>query len=99
MKNLSPDEIASFPHKNVIVRALGMKDTVQVDVHVEQPVLGDLYLLCSDGLSGMIKDEDIAAIIEAEKDLDAMCEKLIGEANRNGGVDNITVVAVRVEAS
>jgi protein phosphatase len=99
MKNLSPDEIASFPHKNVIVRALGMKDTVQVDVHVEQPVLGDLYLLCSDGLSGMIKDDEIAAIAEAEKDMDVLCERLIGEANKNGGVDNITVVAVRVEAS
>ena len=60
MKNLSADEIASFPHKNVIVRALGMKDTVQVDVHVEEPVLGDVYLLCSDGLSGMVKDEEIS---------------------------------------
>ena len=99
MKHLSPDEIAAFPHKNVIVRALGMKDTVQVDVHVEQPVLGDVYLLCSDGLSGMVKDEEIAAIAESEKDLDALCERLIGEANKNGGVDNITVVAVRVEAA
>jgi serine/threonine protein phosphatase PrpC len=47
MKNLSPDEIAAFPHKNVIVRALGMKDTVQVDVHVDKPELGDLYIICS----------------------------------------------------
>jgi PPM family protein phosphatase len=98
MKNLTADEIASFPHKNVIVRALGMKDTVQVDVHVEEPVLGDVYLLCSDGLSGMVKDEEISAIATSENDLDVMCEKLIGEANKNGGVDNITVVAVRVEA-
>ena len=99
MKNLSADEIASFPHKNVIVRALGMKDTVQVDVHVEEPVLGDVYLLCSDGLSGMVKDEEISAIATSENDLDLMCEKLIAEANKNGGVDNITVVAVRVEAA
>jgi serine/threonine protein phosphatase PrpC len=99
MKNLSAEEIASFPHKNVIVRALGMKDTVQVDVHVEAPVLGDVYLLCSDGLSGMVKDEEIATIATDEEDLDKMCERLIGEANKNGGVDNITVVAVRVEAA
>ena len=99
MKHLSADEIAAFPHKNVIVRALGMKDTVQVDVHVEAPVLGDVYLLCSDGLSGMVKDEEISAIATSENDLDVMCEKLIGEANKNGGVDNITVVAVRVEAA
>src|SRR6266436_5671261 len=87
MKHLSPDEIAAFPHKNVIVRALGMKDTVQVDVHV----------ICSDGLSGMLKDEDIAEIATSERDLDVVCERLITTANKNGGLDNITVVAVRLE--
>jgi serine/threonine protein phosphatase PrpC len=97
MKNLTAEEIASFPHKNVIVRALGMKDTVQVDVLVDAPALGDLYLLCSDGLSGMIKDEDIASMAGGEEDLDALCEKLIATANKNGGLDNITVVAIRVE--
>jgi len=97
MKNLSADEIAAFPHKNVIVRALGMKDTVQVDIHVDAPALGDLYLLCSDGLSGMVKDSEMEAIIAAENDLDALCEKLIGTANQNGGLDNITVVAIRIE--
>jgi PPM family protein phosphatase len=99
MKNLSADEIAAFPHKNVIVRALGMKDTVQVDVLVDAPELGDLYLLCSDGLSGMIKDEEIASMAAGEQDLDALCEKLITTANKNGGLDNITVVAIRVEKS
>jgi serine/threonine protein phosphatase PrpC len=97
MKHLSPDEIAAFPHKNVIVRALGMKDTVQVDVHVEAPRLGDVYLICSDGLSGMIKDEDMAEIATSERDLDVVCERLITTANKNGGLDNITVVAVRLE--
>jgi protein phosphatase len=99
MKHLSPDEIAAFPHKNVIVRALGMKDTVQVDVHVDAPRLGDLYLICSDGLSGMVKDEEMSDMAAAEPDLDALCEKLITTANKNGGLDNITVVAVRLEAS
>jgi protein phosphatase len=97
MKNLSADEIAAFPHKNVIVRALGMKDTVQVDVHVDAPALGDLYILCSDGLSGMVKDEELESIILEENDLDALCEKLVAAANKNGGLDNITVVAARVE--
>ena len=67
MKHLTPDEIAAFPHKNVIVRALGMKDTVQVDVHVDAPRLGDVYLICSDGLSGMIKDEEMAEIAMSDK--------------------------------
>jgi protein phosphatase len=97
MKHLSPDEIAAFPHKNVIVRALGMKDTVQVDVHVDSPRLGDVYLICSDGLSGMIKDEEMAEIAMSDRDLDVVCERLITTANKNGGLDNITVVAVRLE--
>jgi serine/threonine protein phosphatase PrpC len=99
MKHLSADEIAAFPHKNVIVRALGMKDTVQVDVHVDAPRMGDVYLICSDGLSGMIKDEDMAEIAMSDRDLDVVCERLITTANKNGGLDNITVVAVRLEES
>ncbi len=67
MKNLSADEIAAFPHKNVIVRALGMKDTVQVDVHVDKPALDDLYIICSDGLTGMVKDEEIEAIADQRR--------------------------------
>jgi len=97
MKNLTPEEIAAFPHKNVIVRALGMKNTVQVDVLVEQPRLGDVYVLCTDGLSGMVEDTQMAEIVANESDLDHLCEKLIGVANGNGGLDNVTVVAVRIE--
>ena len=97
MKHLSPEEIAAFPHKNVIVRALGMKDTVQVDVHVDSPRLGDVYMLCSDGLSGMITDAQLTELISAERDLDVLCERMITMANKNGGLDNITVVAIRIE--
>jgi protein phosphatase len=97
MKHLSPEEIAAFPHKNVIVRALGMKATVQVDVIVDQPRLGDVYVLCSDGLSGMVTDPDIATLAGAETDLDKLCENLISAANGAGGLDNVTVVAVRLE--
>ena len=74
-----------------------MKDTVQVDVHVDAPALGDVYLLCSDGLSGMVKDEEIESILLSDNDLDVVCEKLIATANQNGGLDNITVLAARVE--
>jgi protein phosphatase len=97
MKHLSAEEIAAFPHKNVIVRALGMKGTVQVDVIVEPPRLGDVYILCSDGLSGMVPDTDIAEIVANEPDLDRVCDRLIAAANGNGGLDNVTVVAVRIE--
>jgi protein phosphatase len=98
IKHLTPEEIAAFPHKNVIVRALGMRDTVQVDVHVEAPRLGDVYVLCSDGLSGMVGDPEIAEIAGSDRDLDTICEELITLANRNGGLDNVTVVTIRIEA-
>jgi PPM family protein phosphatase len=97
MKHLSPEEIAAFPHKNVIVRALGMKASVQVDVIVDAPRLGDVYLLCSDGLSGMVPDGEIAAMMASDQDLDRVCDRLISTANGNGGLDNVTVVAVRLE--
>jgi len=98
MKNLTPEEIEAFPHKNVIVRALGMKETVQVDVLHEAPQSGDVYLLCSDGLSGMVTDEQMAQILnDPDGDLDKKCERLIDAANANGGTDNITVILVRYE--
>jgi protein phosphatase len=97
MKHLTPAEIEAFPHKNVIVRALGMRDTVQVDIHVDSPRLGDVYILCSDGLSGMVTDEQIAEIAGSGQDLDTMCEQLIALANQNGGLDNVTVIAARIE--
>jgi protein phosphatase len=97
MKRLSSDEAGKFPHKNVIVRALGMKESVQVDLLAEPHRLGDVYLLCSDGLSGMIEDPGLSAVLERESDLDTACAKLIADANQNGGVDNITCVLARVE--
>lgn len=97
MKELTPEEIENFPHKNVIVRALGMKETVQVDVNVEKPRPGDLYMLCSDGLNGMITDETIRRImLENRNDLEMCCTRLIEAANANGGTDNITVVVVEI---
>jgi protein phosphatase len=98
MKRLGPDDVGSFQHKNVIVRALGMKESVQVDLQIDRPRVGDVYLLCSDGLSGMIGDPELATLATSEADLDTACDKLIRTANENGGVDNITVVLARLEA-
>jgi protein phosphatase len=79
------------------VRALGMKASIEVDILVEHPRIGDLYLLCSDGLSGMVSDAEMARLASEEGDLDKLCERLIAEANRAGGIDNITVVCARLE--
>jgi protein phosphatase len=95
MKRLTPEEIANFPHKNVIVRALGMKDTVKVDTRFEQPRAGDVYLLCSDGLSGPVADDEILQTCGGNSDLKSAATKLIERANANGGPDNITVVLAR----
>ena len=93
MKRLTDEEIANFPHKNVIVRALGMKDSVKVDTMLDGPKPGDVYILCSDGLSGPVSDEELREISTASiNDLKGACAKLIERANANGGPDNITVV-------
>ena len=97
MKRLTEEEIANFPHKNVIVRALGMKETVKVDTQLDKPQPGDIYILCSDGLCGPASDAEIEEIVLAEqKDMKAAASRLIGRANSNGGPDNITVVLAKV---
>ena len=97
MKDLTEQEIENFPHKNVIVRALGMKETVQVDVAHEEPEIGDLYLLCTDGLNGMVTDPKIRQImIDNRDDLETCCNALIQAANDGGGNDNTTVVLVEI---
>ena len=97
MKRLSGEEAGRFTQKNVIVRALGMKESVQVDTLVDIPQLHDIYMLCSDGLTGMVTDAQIAEILSQETDLDSACERLITSANEAGGVDNITCVLARLE--
>ena len=99
LKGLQPDEVKDFPQKNVIVRALGMKEMVQVDLFVDASRAGDLYLLCSDGLSGMVSDPDIAEILRSEPDIEAAAARLIIAANDHGGLDNVTAVIARVEAA
>ena len=99
MKRVTPEEAENWPHKNVIVRALGMKESVQVDIITEVPRVGDTYMLCSDGLTGMLKDDTIQHILMSERDLDRAVERLITAANEEGGVDNISVVLARIEAS
>ena len=100
MKILTDEEIKNFPHKNVIVRALGMKDNVQVDVSFEYPNDGDIYLLCSDGLSGEVPDEQMQSILAknyrgTSTDLDSTVHQLIEQACNNGGKDNVTCVLVQ----
>jgi protein phosphatase len=96
--DLRPEQIARLP-KNVVTRALGMKDTVKVDLLVEKALPGDLLLLCSDGLSGMVDDSTILDVLGLTNHLDESCELLVTLANDAGGRDNVSVVLVRFEAA
>ncbi|MBM4371081.1 MAG: Stp1/IreP family PP2C-type Ser/Thr phosphatase [Deltaproteobacteria bacterium] len=93
---MSPEDEERFPYKNIIVRALGMKDTVDVDLRRMRPVPGDVFLLCSDGLTGEVPDAEIRRVLLEEQNLTRACARLIGMANDAGGKDNITVVALRI---
>jgi len=96
MPNLSPAQKERLP-SNVITRALGMQDGVAVDLYFEGVEPGDVYVLCSDGLNGMVGDERIRGIVEeAGSDVEVAAKSLIAQANQNGGEDNITVVVVRI---
>jgi protein phosphatase len=96
-RQLTPEEIENFPHKNVIVRALGMKEQVEVDLQREPLRPGDVILLCCDGLSGMVPDERIAEIVrQHQRDLKAAAQALVDAANAAGGVDNITCVLAQL---
>jgi PPM family protein phosphatase len=95
----SAAEIDAFPHKNVIVRALGVRDQVDVDVSRVALQDQDVVLLCCDGLSGMVPDGRIAEVLRSSRgDLSRAVQALIAAANDAGGVDNITCVAAQVHA-
>ncbi|MCA9595383.1 MAG: Stp1/IreP family PP2C-type Ser/Thr phosphatase [Myxococcales bacterium] len=96
MPELTEEQRSELP-KNVITRALGMQDHVTVDLQSDEAEEGDLYVLCSDGLSGMIGDEEILEISRATDDLHEACRLLVALANEHGGEDNITAVVVRIE--
>lgn len=90
------DEITAreHPDKNIITRAIGVTNEVLIDFFEEEIEGGDIILMCSDGLTNMILDEDIKSIINGQRDVVEMAEKLVETANKNGGKDNITVVII-----
>ena len=92
--DLTEEEIRDFPHKNVITRALGMRDTVEVDVTRFQIKNRDRFLLCSDGLCGMLTDDEMHEIVAAHDDPEEIVADLIDRANAEGGDDNITAMLI-----
>jgi PPM family protein phosphatase len=94
---LTPEEAIEHPQRSVITRALGPEGTVEVDTRSFRARADDVYLLCSDGLTTMISEEQIAEILRAHRSLHDVGEALIAAANEAGGRDNVTVVLMRLE--
>jgi protein phosphatase len=94
--NITQAELAMLP-ANVISRAIGRRPEVEVDIRTEPAVPGDVYLLCSDGLSGMVDDATILRCALSAADLQYACDDLVAVANQAGGHDNVTVIAVKIE--
>jgi protein phosphatase len=96
---LKPEEAAHHRWRHVVTNAVG-GDSAEVKVEVHQVHLeaGDAMLLCSDGLTNMVPDEEIARTLQAETEPERACKQLVAQANRQGGDDNITVIVARFEA-
>jgi len=94
---MSPAEARRSPLKNVITRALGTQARVTADVFPVETVPGDLFLLCTDGLTRELDDEAIAHLLDDEEPLDELCARLVEQAKKAGGHDNITCLLVRAQ--
>ncbi len=94
---ITPEQAAVSTNKNLVTRALGVEDAVLLDVHEHRVEPGDIYLMCSDGLSDMIDDEAIAHILQGEATLDEKSQQLVDAANANGGRDNISVLLAQAD--
>jgi protein phosphatase len=94
---LTQEEAEQSERRNIILQALGPEPNIKVDLTAQQLRRGDVLVLCSDGLSGQVKTEDIARVVTDEQDLVSACKRLIELANENGGPDNITVIAARFD--
>lgn len=94
---LSKEQARSHPLKNVVTRALGGESDVLVDVREIEVRPGDVYLLCSDGLTGMLSDADIRDRLSGNGSLHEICRRLVNDSNARGGIDNVTVVVLAIE--
>ena len=92
------EALAQSPQKNIVTRALGIRPTVDVDVRELEMEPGDFLLLCSDGLSDLVQDEELFAVVKAVSgDLQQACDDLIRLANQRGGKDNITLLLIHID--
>lgn len=95
---LTPEQARVHPYSNVITRCVGAGSEVVPDLYFGQLRAGDVLLLASDGLTGMLEDEQLARILSDPQGPQAWVDRMITEANRRGGLDNITTIVVKIES-
>jgi protein phosphatase len=96
-REITENAARGHPHRHVLTRALGVRRSVEPDLAELTPAVLDSFVLCSDGLTGHVRDEEIADIVSHEADVESICDQLVNLANSRGGEDNVTVVVARVE--
>ncbi len=94
MGGIDKEAARNHPDKNIITRAIGARDTIEIDFFHEELKSGDIVLMCSDGLTNMLEDEEIGRILKSQDTIEERAEKLIEAANSNGGKDNIAVIII-----
>lgn len=94
MGGIDRESARNHPDKNIITRAIGASDTVEVDYFTVELTQGDIVLMCSDGLTNMLEDEEIRMILHGQRDIVEKAQELVKAANNNGGKDNIAVVLI-----
>jgi protein phosphatase len=95
---LTPDQARVHPYSNVITRCVGAGSEVLPDIYFGSLRAGDILLLASDGLTGMLEDDQLVRILQSEGGPDAWVDRMVAEANYRGGLDNITAIVVRIES-
>jgi len=96
---ITPEQARFSQNRNLVTRAMGVEPTLETDIGEHRALLGDVYLLCSDGLNDMVEDGDIASILqESSANLPLCANRLVKMANDNGGKDNVSVILVKVNS-
>jgi serine/threonine protein phosphatase PrpC len=93
---LTPEQAQTNPLRRLLIRALGASEEVEIDIREQKLQNGDILLLCTDGLTGMVPEPEIAEILQNDRDAQSTADRLVASANEHGGEDNVTVILVQI---
>jgi protein phosphatase len=93
---LTLEQAQTNPLRRLLIRALGAREEVEIDIHENELRNGDILLLCTDGLTGMVPESEITEILMREQDAQSAADRLVASANEHGGEDNVSVIVLRI---